>query len=122
MDDSQNTTPVTPVENTQTQGAQKPANNTLMGILSYIGPLVIIPFLTSKEDPFVSFHIKQGIVLFVIELAVWVLGMFMWPFWMIASLINLGTFVLSVVGIINVTQGKQKELPIVGAWSKHVKI
>ncbi len=120
MDQPQNSAPITPVaENVQ---KTEHSNNTLMGILSYIGPLVIIPFLTTKEDPFVKFHIEQGLVLLVIEVAVWILGSFMWPFWMIASLINLGTFVLSVIGIINVTQGKQKELPLVGAWSKHIKI
>ena len=118
MDNPQNPAPVTPTA----ESAQKTQNNTLMGILSYIGPLVIIPYLTTKEDPFVKFHIEQGLVLFVIEIAVWILGMFMFPFWMIASLINLATFILSIIGIINVTQGKQKELPIVGMWSKHIKI
>jgi hypothetical protein len=45
-------------------------DNKLMGILAYIGPLIIVSYLVAKDDPFVKFHIKQGLVLFVIEIAV----------------------------------------------------
>jgi uncharacterized membrane protein len=96
--------------------------NMPMAILSYIGPLVIVSYLTAKDDPFVKFHIKQGLVLFIIEIAVWVLSGMFWPLWMLFRLVNLGTFILSVVGIVNVTQGKEKELPLVGGWSKYFKI
>ena len=102
-----------PIQNVE----KKP--NTLMGVLSYVGPLVIIPFLTAKEDPFVKFHIKQGLVLVCIEVVLWVVSSmfyFLWPIWQI---INLALLVMSIIGIINVTQGKEKNLPIVGDWAKH---
>jgi len=97
----------------------KPEQKTLMGILAYLGILVVIPFLMAKDDPFVKFHIKQGLVLVVIELVVWVLGTSMWQLWMILNLVNLATLVLAIVGIVNVIQGKQKELPLVGSFSKY---
>ena len=100
-----------------------PHKNILMAILSYLGPLVIVSYLTAKEDPFVRFHIKQGLVLFVIEAAVWVVGsMLMYQFWMFVNIINLGTLVLSIVGIVNAVQGQEKELPLVGQFSKHFPI
>jgi uncharacterized membrane protein len=96
--------------------------NTLMGVLCYLGILVIIPLITAKDDPFVKFHIKQGLVLAVIEVIVYAVGMFMWQFWAFYQLINLVMFILSIVGIINVVQGKEKELPIVGQFGNSFKI
>lgn len=100
--------------------------NMLMGILAYLGPLVLIPFLTTKNDTFVQYHVKQGFVLLAIEIGVWILGMilgmslfYLWP---IVSLINLGTIVLSILGIVNVVNGQEKELPLVGKFSSHIKI
>ena len=34
-----------------------------MAVLSYIGPLVIVSYIVANNDPFVKFHIKQGLVL-----------------------------------------------------------
>lgn len=96
--------------------------NTLMGILAYLGPLVIVSYIVAKDDPFVKYHIKQGLVLLVIEAIVWALSMYVWQFWMIYQLINLATIILSIVGIINVSQGHEKELPVVGQWAHSFKI
>ena len=97
-------------------------NNKLMGILSYIGPLVIISYLTSKNDPFVKFHIKQGLVLLVIEVIVWFLGMILWPLWLLLNIINLITLVFAIIGVINAAQGQQKSLPLVGSYAKYFNI
>ena len=97
----------------------KPEKNIVMGVLSYLGPLVIVSYATAKDDPFVKFHIKQGLVLLSIEVLTFILSMAIsWRLWMILSLVNMGVFVLSIVGIINVTQGKENELPFVGSFSK----
>jgi uncharacterized membrane protein len=57
----------------------------------------------------------------VIEIGVWIITMFLSPFAILANLINLGAFVLSIIGIINVVQGKEKELPLVGGFSKYFR-
>ena len=97
-------------------------NQMLMSILAYVGILVIVPFLVARQNPSVKFHIKQGLVLVVIELAVWILGMFLWQLWPLLQLINLATLVLAIIGIINASQNKQKELPLVGSYAKHFSI
>lgn len=97
-------------------------NTTLMGVLAYVGPLVIIPYLTAKENSFVKYHIKQGLVLVVIEVALWIIGSMVWGLWMILQIINIGLIVLSVLGIVNVIQKKEAELPLVGQYAKHFKI
>lgn len=110
-----------PQNNQSSAQSEQGSNKTLMGVLSYLGPLVIIPFLMSKEDPFVKFHIKQGLVVVCLEIIVWILGSMMYSFWMILNLVNLATFVLSIIGIVNVVQHKEKELPLVGGLSSLFK-
>lgn len=99
-----------------------PSRNTLMGILAYIGPLVIVSYITAKDDPFVKFHIKQGLVLLVIEIAVWILSSMFWVLFPLWQIINVVALVFSILGIVNVVQGKEKELPILGSYAKHFKI
>ena len=89
--------------------------NTLMAILAYIGILIIIPFLFAREDTFVKFHIKQGLVLIIIEIIISALGMsMMWASFLIVGIIQLALLVLSIMGIVHVMQGKEQRLPLVG--------
>lgn len=113
-----NPTPTTPTPNHVAN------DKVVMGILSYLGPLVLIPLIMKKDDPFVKFHIKQGLVLLVMEAILWVLSsmIFMWSFWPIYRIVHLGLLILSVIGLVNATQGKEKELPLVGGFSKHFNI
>lgn len=106
----------------QPQQTPTPQKNTLMGVLSYIGPLVIVSYATAKDDPFVKFHIKQGLVLLAIEVVVWIAGMMMWQLYPLLSIINLAALILSIIGIVNVVQGQEKELPLVGGFASHVTI
>ncbi len=118
---NQNTNPAPQVS--APTGTTTVEKNTLMGVLAYLGILIIIPYLVAKDDAFVKFHIKQGLVLVVIELIVWVLGMnIMWGFYGILSIVNLAAIVLSIIGIVNVVQGKEKELPLIGSLSKNFNI
>ena len=60
-----------------------------MAVFSYLGPLIIISYLTAKEDSFVKFHIRQGAVLFGIEIALMILTSMFYPLMMLSWLINL---------------------------------
>lgn len=97
----------------------KKENNTLMGVLAYIGPLVIVSYLVSKNDPFVKFHIKQGLVLLVLGVIFWALSPMFYGFWILMRVVNLAVTVLAIIGIVNVVQGKEKELPLVGPFAKY---
>lgn len=114
-------------ENREVNGSEnskpeiKVESHTLMALLSYLGPLVIVPFLVSKDNAFVKFHTKQGVVLFIIEIIAWLLGgVFMWEIWFLLNLINLCVAILSIIGIVNVLQNKEKPLPLVGGFSKYL--
>lgn len=49
-------------------------NRTIMIVLSYIGPLGLFPFLTEKDDAEVQWHAKHGLVLFGVEVVLFVLA------------------------------------------------
>lgn len=129
-------TPVTPQEmptssNTTpnaTESELEFSEKTIMAALSYVGPLVFIPLLVKKDDPFTLFHIKQGLVLFGIEAVIWVLQEFMFGMmyssglWSILGLINLVLLVLSILGIYNVLKKTEKEIPVLGKFSSYIKL
>jgi uncharacterized membrane protein len=99
------------------------SETTIMAGLSYLGPMVFIPFLTKKGDAFIQFHVKQGLILFGIGLIVYILSSFMFHFIMpIISIVNLGLLVLSIIGIINALKRTYKELPLVGSYASHIKL
>lgn len=99
-------------------------DNKAMGVLSYIGFLVLVPLLAAKGSPFARFHANQGLVLFIAELAVSiVLGIlgailgFFWIGWLVrilSSLCGILFLVFSILGIVNAAGGKAKELPLIG--------
>lgn len=110
-------------ETPQTPGAPaKQGDKNLIAIFSYLGILFLIPLLVSKDKPFVQFHAKQGLVLFIAEVATaviawipilgWIAGFILWIIW----------FVFSIMGIVNVVTGKQAPLPIIGKFAGKFKI
>jgi uncharacterized membrane protein len=96
-------------------------NDTLMGILSYLSILVLIPLLVSNNrSAFLNHHINQGINLLIVS----VIGMVVLPMlslWIVTPIWNLLTLVLVVVGIVNVVRKETKALPVIGNWFHLVK-
>jgi len=98
------------------------SDNKVMALLSYIGILVLIPLLTAKEDEFVRFHVKQGLVLLVAVIAVSMIGIIPLLGWLIAFVGGLTCLVLAVMGIINVLNGEEKPLPLIGQFADKFNI
>lgn len=93
-----------------------------MGILCYLGILIIVPLLVSRHNSFVKFHLKQGFVLVICEAVLWFAMRIFWPLMPIIGILQLIVFVLVIIGIVNVVQKKQKELPLVGKFAKSIKL
>ena len=94
----------------------------IMAVFAYLSILIVIPFLTeAKNDPFVKYHIKQGLTLIIYEVAGWILNWFLVfiPFigWFIMMLWWLIALVLLILGIMNVLNGQEKELPLIGQYA-----
>src|SRR5580698_9457141 len=109
--------------NTNHSGAGKAGGN-IMAIFAYLWILILIPFLTeSKNEPFVKYHLKQVLALVIFEVIGWVVGWFLVyiPFigWLISTLWWLTSLVLAIIGIMNVLNGHEKELPLIGKYAKN---
>jgi uncharacterized membrane protein len=92
----------------------------VFAILSYLSILCIIPLIFKKENSFVFFHSKQGLVLFLGEVAIFILSI-IFPPW----IIRLGTFILfatSFIGILAVLEGRRLELPVIAKLAEKVRL
>ena len=89
------------------------ADNKVMAILCYIGILWLIPFLTTKESPFVKFHLNQGLTLLILALIVAAVSWIPVVGWLCSVVV----FALAIIGIVNVANGKAQELPVIGKFT-----
>lgn len=105
-------------ENTNLQQAEQTdvANNKAMAILAYI--LFFVPLLAAKQSKFAMYHANQGLALFLALVAVNIVSSIIpiigWLF--IGPLANLGLFILAIIGIINASKGRFKQLPLIGGF------
>jgi len=92
----------------------------VFAILSYLSILCIIPLVFKKENPFVLAHSKQGLVIFVGEVALFIVHIILGLF-----ILKLGSFILGVLsfaGIVAVLQGKYIKLPIISDIAEKITL
>ena len=98
-----------------------------MGVLAYLGILVLIPIFGAKDSPFARFHANQGLVLCIAAIVYGVAYSILttiilaisWRLYLVVSLIGLVGIVflvLAIIGIINAVNGQAKELPLIGKY------
>lgn len=85
----------------------------LMAALSYVWIICLIMLAIRRDEPFIKFHAKQALVLFIVSviasILLWVpvLGIVVW----VLSIVGM------VLGFINAWQGKEYKLPFIYDWS-----
>lgn len=102
--------------------------NKVMGILAYIGFLFLVPLLGAKDSQYSRFHANQGLVLFILEVALSITSFIITFVVTIASLglltafvsavlysiIGIFSLVFMIIGILNACSGEPKKLPVIG--------
>lgn len=92
--------------------------------LSYLGILILVPWLTKKENAFVKPHVRQGLMIIIIFIALSILcsltaipviGLI---FMIVGALGYLANFVCAIISIVNAFQGKFWKMPLVGDWAQ----
>ena len=89
-------------------------------LLSYLSILCIIPLILKKDNDFVLRHSRQGLVLFVGQVAVFILHIILGTL-----ILKLGMFILlalSFFGIIAVLKGEYVQLPIVSDIAEKITL
>ena len=82
----------------------------IYAILSYLSIFCIIPLLFKKDNTFALHHGRQGLVIFVAQVALFVAHI-VFPWILKLGLFALG--VLSLYGIISVLRGMYTKLPLI---------
>lgn len=116
--------PTTPQPEQKQEHLNPPVPNqkhaTLMAVLAYI--LFFVPLLTDyKDDPFVKFHVKQGLILFLALLASAVVMRLPIIGWILMFPLNVFLLIVWLMGIYNALTGKQKHLPLIGEFGESFK-
>ena len=97
--------------------------NTTMAALCYFGILILIPLLTeAKNDAFVKFHIKQGLILIIAGIITSVILMIPFLGWVAGPIMWIILLILFIIGLINALSGKESELPLIGKYGAGLKI
>lgn len=91
-------------------------------VIGYLGVLCLVPLLLKKENKFALFHGKQGLVIFIAEIAAGVLTIIPIIGWVMAPLIIVALTVMSIIGIIQALMGNYFRMPIIADFADKFKI
>ena len=88
----------------------------LLAALSYLCIVSIVMYVLKKDNEYIKFHAKQGIVIFALSLisVIPVVGWFLAPFISIAALI------LIIIGAIKAYQGEKYKLPVISSLAEKI--
>jgi len=94
------------------------AKNRYLAALSYIWILCLVPLFLKRDSKFAQFHAKQGLVLFIANVA----GSLVFWIPVVGWLLGLGILILAVLGIVKALSGQWWEMPYLGKYAKKLNI
>ncbi len=94
----------------------------IYAILSYVWVLCLVPLLLKKDNKFVMFHAKQGLMLFIVEVGLSIIGIVPILGQIVGTLGTLVCGLLSLVGIVQVLMGNEWKMPVIHEWAEKIKI
>lgn len=94
----------------------------IFAMLGYLWILCFIPLIYRRNNKFAVFHARQGLIIFIISLIIFVLRAI--P--MIGPLIGLLGFIsiglLVITGIIQALLGNYWRIPVIGDYAEKIKL
>jgi len=91
----------------------------MYAVLSYVSIFCIVPLIFKKNNAFVLSHGRQGLVIFVAEVATLVLSIVL-P-WVFRPLLFI-LFACSLWGMVMAIRGQDVELPIIASIAEKITI
>ena len=101
---------------------ERPSEDRRMAaVMAYIPFLCFIPLIRMRDDKYASFHARQGLVLFFLEIIAFI---FSFPhlsqlFW---TAIIIGCIGAAVAGIVFAIQGKMHRIPVIGDIAERLRL
>ena len=94
----------------------------LLAALSYLSFLCIVSLSLKKNNPFIERHAKQGLVLFVLEVASFLLSIIPFFAWPIRTFGFVVFALLSIWGIYESLRGSLRRIPIISALAEKITL
>ncbi len=91
-------------------GKEEVIEGKIFALLAYLSIFCIIPLIFKKENSFALRHGKQGLIIFVGEVAAFVLHIVLGSWFLKLSMFVFG--ILSLIGIVAVLQGRYIKIPV----------
>ncbi|MBU0707971.1 hypothetical protein KKG41_06395 [Patescibacteria group bacterium] len=85
----------------------------LFGALSYLWVLSVVMYVIKKDNEYVKFHARQGLVLFIASVIIWFIPFFNW-------LLNIVVLIIVIIGFVKAIAGERWEIPVVGPIAKKI--
>lgn len=92
----------------------------IWGVLAYIYAFCFVPLLFKRDNPFVLFHGRQGLVIFLGEVIIAIGVRPIVPF--LGNLLLIVFAAISLYGIYNVVRGECKEIPVISDIARQTQI
>ncbi|MBN1544430.1 hypothetical protein JW898_03125 [Candidatus Woesearchaeota archaeon] len=88
--------------------------------LTIIGFIIVL--LAKKDNKYAMYYAKQGLVLFIAYVILWIIGIIPVLGWIIAILGSIFLLILWILGWIYALSGEEKPIPIIGQFADKFKI
>src|SRR4030042_3154861 len=83
------------------------SDDKIIAAISYIWILFFIPLFLKKDSQFCQFHAKQGLVLFVASILLWIINVIPFLGQIIFFFGGITLLILAILGFINAFQGRK---------------
>lgn len=86
----------------------------------------IIALAAKKDDKYVMYYGKQGLVLFIAWAVAWVASMVLMFIpvigWVVMTVLYLGIFALWLIGLVYSLSGQMKPIPLIGNFADKIPV
>ncbi|TXD85022.1 hypothetical protein ESY86_00245 [Subsaximicrobium wynnwilliamsii] len=98
-----------------TNAAEEGKTRAIVAYITLIGTLIAYFLNKENNNPFVYFHVRQALGLWLLQL---ILGYFIGAFdsWMVTTAFWIAFISLFIYGIIGAANGQKNEVPIIGPF------
>lgn len=92
-------------------------DSNILAAISYLSVISVVMYIVKKDDSFVSFHAKQGVVIFAFSLIsiIPIVG------WLISPFVLIVSAILMLVGALKAYRGEKFRIPVVAELADKVK-
>ena len=94
-------------------------DNRLYAAMSYLLVLVLVPLLTRKNDSFVNFHARQGLIMLLAIILALVINAWNGA---VGSVFFVVLMLLDVVALVMALQGRKWKIPFIGNLAEKIRI